>query len=427
MAPFPRAGAVRTVESALGRPIDELFARVRRAGRRRLDRAGAPGAQSATPDGRARWSPSRCCGPACAQRFARDLAGHALRRARSSSASLPDAEPAAPGRGGGNARPLGRDGDGLAPRGRRRCRNWPRTARDDPDFRVPHIDGTDRARSADASNGSTASRSTISPRSRPPATTGRARPAPSSSPSCATPCATASSTPTCTRATCSSIARAGSSRWISASWAGSGQGAAVPGRDPLRLHPPRLPARRRGAFRGRLRAAAPLGRGFRAGDPRDRRADPRPARPTRSRWRRLLTLLFEITALFDMKTRTELVLLQKTMVVVEGVGAHARSASSTCGRPSEPVVRDWIERNLGPRRPASRMPGAELWTLARRRSADLPDLAAAAPSASLDQLEDARARGFALHAAQRRRDRTARRREAIAGRACRLVGDRRCC
>ena len=32
-----------------------------------------------------------------------------------------------------------------------------------------------------------------------------------------------------------------------------------------------------------------------------------------------LTLLFEVTALFDMTTRIELVMLQKTMVVVEGV------------------------------------------------------------------------------------------------------------
>ena len=34
---------------------------------------------------------------------------------------------------------------------------------------------------------------------------------------------------------------------------------------------------------------------------------------------KLLTLLFEITGLFDMKTRPELLMLQKTMVVVEGV------------------------------------------------------------------------------------------------------------
>jgi ubiquinone biosynthesis protein len=34
---------------------------------------------------------------------------------------------------------------------------------------------------------------------------------------------------------------------------------------------------------------------------------------------KLLTLLFEVTALLDMTTRVELVTLQKTMVVVEGV------------------------------------------------------------------------------------------------------------
>jgi ubiquinone biosynthesis protein len=33
---------------------------------------------------------------------------------------------------------------------------------------------------------------------------------------------------------------------------------------------------------------------------------------------KLLTLLFEVTAPFDMTTRVELVTLQKTMVVVEG-------------------------------------------------------------------------------------------------------------
>ena len=34
---------------------------------------------------------------------------------------------------------------------------------------------------------------------------------------------------------------------------------------------------------------------------------------------KLLTLLLEVTGLFDMRTRPELILLQKTMVVVEGV------------------------------------------------------------------------------------------------------------
>ena len=62
---------------------------------------------------------------------------------------------------------------------------------------------------------------------------------------------------------------------------------------------------------------------------------------------KLLTLLFEITALFDMKTRTELVMLQKTMVVVEGV-ARALDPKLNMWTTAEPVVREWIERNLGP-------------------------------------------------------------------------------
>ncbi|MDE2361663.1 MAG: 2-polyprenylphenol 6-hydroxylase [Hyphomicrobiales bacterium] len=62
---------------------------------------------------------------------------------------------------------------------------------------------------------------------------------------------------------------------------------------------------------------------------------------------KVLTLLFEITALFDMSTRTELVLLQKTMVVVEGVGRTLDPALDMW-KTAEPVVRSWIEDNLGP-------------------------------------------------------------------------------
>ena len=63
---------------------------------------------------------------------------------------------------------------------------------------------------------------------------------------------------------------------------------------------------------------------------------------------RLLTLLFEVTELFDMQTRPELVLLQKTMVVVEGV-ARTLDPAFNMWKSSEPVVGDWIRRNLGPR------------------------------------------------------------------------------
>jgi ubiquinone biosynthesis protein len=62
---------------------------------------------------------------------------------------------------------------------------------------------------------------------------------------------------------------------------------------------------------------------------------------------KLLTLLFEITGLFDMRTRPELLLLQKTMVVVEGV-ARSLDPQLDMWKTADPVVREWIERNLGP-------------------------------------------------------------------------------
>ncbi len=62
---------------------------------------------------------------------------------------------------------------------------------------------------------------------------------------------------------------------------------------------------------------------------------------------KLLTLLFEVTELFDMQTRPELLMLQKTMVVVEGV-ARSLDRDFDMWSASEPVVRDWIEQNLGP-------------------------------------------------------------------------------
>ena len=62
---------------------------------------------------------------------------------------------------------------------------------------------------------------------------------------------------------------------------------------------------------------------------------------------KLLTLLFEITALFEMTTRIELVMLQKTMVVVEGV-ARKLDPQLNMWSTAEPVVGAWIADNLGP-------------------------------------------------------------------------------
>jgi ubiquinone biosynthesis protein len=62
---------------------------------------------------------------------------------------------------------------------------------------------------------------------------------------------------------------------------------------------------------------------------------------------KLLTLLFEITGLFDMRTRPELLLLQKTMVVAEGV-ARSLDPDLDMWATAEPVVLEWVERHLGP-------------------------------------------------------------------------------
>lgn len=62
---------------------------------------------------------------------------------------------------------------------------------------------------------------------------------------------------------------------------------------------------------------------------------------------RLLSQLLEVTDLFDMRTQTQLILLQKTMVVVEGVG-RTLDPELNMWETAEPVVRDWIESNLGP-------------------------------------------------------------------------------
>lgn len=62
---------------------------------------------------------------------------------------------------------------------------------------------------------------------------------------------------------------------------------------------------------------------------------------------RLLLQLFEITDLFDMHLRPELVLLQKTMVQVEGV-ARALDPEHSVWDSAEPIVARWMRRELGP-------------------------------------------------------------------------------
>lgn len=66
----------------------------------------------------------------------------------------------------------------------------------------------------------------------------------------------------------------------------------------------------------------------------------------------LLNYLFEVTERFGMETRTELILLQRTMVVVEGV-ARSLSPHINIWEVAQPVVEDYIKKSIGPRAVAS--------------------------------------------------------------------------
>lgn len=63
---------------------------------------------------------------------------------------------------------------------------------------------------------------------------------------------------------------------------------------------------------------------------------------------RLLTYLFEVTERFGMETRTELILLQRTMVVVEGV-ARSLDPQINIWEVARPVVEDYIKESIGPK------------------------------------------------------------------------------
>ena len=96
---------------------------------------------------------------------------------------------------------------------------------------------------------------------------------------------------------------------------------------------------------------------------------------------KLLTLLFEVTELFEMETRPELVMLQKTMVVVEGV-ARTLNPQFNMWKAAEPVVGSWIRDNLGPKRLLVDLrDGAHA---ALRLAEAAPEIAAKAEKLSLD-------------------------------------------
>jgi len=63
---------------------------------------------------------------------------------------------------------------------------------------------------------------------------------------------------------------------------------------------------------------------------------------------RLLNYLFEVTETFGMQTRTELILLQRTMVVVEGV-ARSLDPHINIWEVARPIVEEYIKENVGPK------------------------------------------------------------------------------
>ena len=101
----------------------------------------------------------------------------------------------------------------------------------------------------------------------------------------------------------------------------------------------------------------------------------------------LLGQLFAYTDVFDMETRPELILLQKSMVIVEGV-ARGLDPSLNLWTASEPVAAEWVQANYGARGQLKKA-GEGATTLARVL-AEVPTMLAEAERASSGLAEMAR-------------------------------------
>ncbi len=96
---------------------------------------------------------------------------------------------------------------------------------------------------------------------------------------------------------------------------------------------------------------------------------------TRISMGRLLNYMFEVTERFGMQTRTELILLQRTMVVVEGV-ARSLNPHINIWQVAHPVVEDYIRESIGPRALVRDL--AKTARIVARFGPRLPELAQAA-------------------------------------------------
>ena len=108
---------------------------------------------------------------------------------------------------------------------------------------------------------------------------------------------------------------------------------------------------------------------------------------------RLLAQLFQVTDQFDMATRPELLLLQKTMVVVEGVARHF-DPDHNIWDSAEPVLKDWMENQFSPE---ARLQEAATGAAALGRAmSHFPELLTHAERAA-HLLQDADESGLKLH------------------------------
>ena len=106
---------------------------------------------------------------------------------------------------------------------------------------------------------------------------------------------------------------------------------------------------------------------------------------TRISMARLLAYLFEVTERFGMETRTELILLQRTMVVVEGV-ARSLNPNINIWEVAQPIVEDYIKESIGPKALAKDL--AKTARILARFGPRLPELAEAALIRQSDRPSD---------------------------------------
>ena len=85
----------------------------------------------------------------------------------------------------------------------------------------------------------------------------------------------------------------------------------------------------------------------------------------------LLAQLFDITEKFNMQTQTQLLLLQKTMVSVEGV-ARKLNPETNIWEISKPILEDWIKNTKGPESKIKKT--IEVSKEMLERIPDLPDI-----------------------------------------------------